>query len=323
MGLKFNFNIIAIIFLILIPIIIGIKKLIEYFITKNKRELVRNLLEKEPNKRILYSPSKVLKTMNSLMTPKYFSNIFYKQYIPVTRYNIDETLTIKKYLNLESSEMESNYFFNMVKNNMANNFYMKQKIPPKNYNNFIFPELNKLLNKELKQGYPKNILNIEIISVGDSIQLPTQFFKNDIFICALKGNLLIKHVEPSVTNQLEPMTCYPFCRRRIDEIETKVGNNELREGDFIYIPNGITFELYFKSNMSNQMIFIIEFDNFQKNDKLDNEIELIKLEQIQLRKIPKKIYPKNLYPEELELLWLQKILNSNNYDRNQLINNIL
>lgn len=75
--------------------------------------------------------------------------------------------------------------------------------------------------------------------------------------------------------------------------------------------------------MSNQMIFIIEFDNFQKNDKLDNEIELIKLEQIQLRKIPKKIYPKNLYPEELELLWLQKILNSNNYDRNQLINNIL
>jgi len=118
--MKINLNIIIIVFLCLIPISFGIKKLVEYVITLKKRDKVRKLLDKEVNKKIIYSPSQILKTLNQLMTPKYFSNIFYKQYLPISRYNMNETLSLKKYLKLESSPMESNYYFNLCKNNMAN-----------------------------------------------------------------------------------------------------------------------------------------------------------------------------------------------------------
>jgi len=202
--MKINLNIIIIVFLCLIPISFGIKKLVEYVITLKKRDKVRKLLDKEVNKKIIYSPSQILKTLNQLMTPKYFSNIFYKQYLPISRDNMNETLSLKKYLKLESSPMESNYYFNLCKNNMANFFFLKESIPKNYYNNFIFPELTKMLDKELKQGYPKNIINIEIISIGDSLLLPTTFFKNDIFIYALKGNAYIQHTPPSVASELDP-----------------------------------------------------------------------------------------------------------------------
>lgn len=310
-----------IILISLIPLSIGIKKLVEYIITIKKREKVRRLLDKEVNKKIIYSPSKILKTLNQIMTPKYFANVFYKQYLPVSRYNMNERLSLKKYLKLETSPMESNYYFNMCKNNLANNFFMKESIPKKYYNNFIFPELTKLLDKEIKQGYPKNIINIEIISIGDSLLLPTQFFKNDVFIYSLKGNAYIQHTPPSVASELDPYTCFPFFRKRIEDIETKIGMTELREGDFIYIPNGTVIEISFKNNFPNQILVIIEFDNFLKNDKMDNEIELIKLEQLQLRKIPRKVYPKNILPDELEILWIKKIINGNNWEKNQVFSN--
>jgi len=322
-NFQFNFNILVIILLLSFPFGLGIKKLIEHLQTAKKRERVRLLLSKEPNKKIIYSPSKSLVVMSTLMTPKYFANIFYKDYLQVTRYNTNEKLSIKKYLNMESSQMESNYFFNMHKNKMGGNFFMKNSIPPKFYNNFVFPELGRFLDKELKMGYPKNILNIFIIIVGDSLHLPTQFFKNDVFICSLFGSADITHIEPSVINELDPFLCFPFTRKRIEDIETKHGMNELREGDFIYIPNGTIFDFKVKTNQPTQIFFFIEFDNFQRDDKIDNEIDIIKLEQIQLRKIPRKLYPKNLNPDELELLWIKKIINGNIWEKNQVINNIL
>lgn len=318
-----NLNILVIIILISIPIFFGIKKLINYINTNKKREIVRDLLNQEPNKKIIYSPSKTLVVMNQLMTPKYFTNVFYKNYLHVVRYNMNETLSLKKYLKIDSSEMESNYFFNMHKNKMANNFFIREYLPPKYYNNFIFPELNRLLHKELKMGYPKNIINIQLIISGDSLNLPTIFLKNDVYICCLRGNIEIKHVEPSLINELDPFICFPFTRKRIDDVEIKYGLNEVREGDFIYVPNGMIFEISFKGNLPTQIIFMIEFDNFQKNDILDNEIDLIKLEQIQLRKIPKKIYPKNLQTDELELLYIKKIIDGNIWEKNQIINNPL
>jgi len=323
MKFVINFNIIVILFLVMIPISFTIKKLIEYFIGKKKREKVRYLLSQEPNKKIIYSPSRSLRLLNQLMTPKYFTNVFYKSYLPVVRYNMNEKLSVKKYLRMESNEMESNYYFNMCKNKMATNFFVRENIPIKYYNNFIFPEISKFLDKEMKKGYPKNILNIELIIVGDSIHLPTQYYKNDIFICTLQGVATVQHLVPSQLNELDPYICFPYTRKRIGDIETNWGTQELREGDFMYIPNGTIFEISFNTSFPNQIIFIIEFDNFQKNNKLDKEIDLIKLEQIQLRKIPRKVYPKDLEKDELEILWEKKIITGSIWEKNQIINNIL
>lgn len=321
--MNFNLNILIIIIIILIPLGLGIQKLTNFFITKKKREKVRLLLNQEPNKRIMYSPSRTLKAMNVLMSPKYFANVFYKKYVKVSRYNINEKISLKKYLNMETSDMESNYFFNMIKNKMANNFFVRERIPNKYWNNFIFPEIGNFLDKENIQGYPKNILNIEIIFVGDSIHLPTQYFKNDVFICSLKGVADIKHVAPSIINELDPYTCFTFTRKRIEDLETTIGQNELREGDYIYIPNGTGLDISFRNSFPSQIIFIIEFDNFQKSDKLDDEINIIKLEQIQLRKIPRKVYPKDLQPDELEILWNRKLITGTIWEKNQIIKNIL
>jgi len=316
-------NIIIIIILVCVPIGFAIKKIVEFFLTKRKREKVRILLSQEPNKKIAFNPSRSLRLLKQVMTPKYFANVFYKQKIPVVRYNMNEKLNVKKYLRLEGSQMESNYFFNMVKNNMSSNFYMRESVPKKYLNNFIIPEIARVLDKDMKQGYPKNILNIDLIIVGDSLLLPTQYYKNDIFICNINGVATVTHAEPSVINELDPYVCHPFARKKINDIETKFGMQELREGDYMYIPNGTLLEINFKVNFPNQIIFIIEFDNFQKNDKLDNEIDLIKLEQIQLRKIPRKVYPKDLQNDELELLWYNKIISGTNWEKNQIIKNIL
>jgi hypothetical protein len=279
-------------------------------------------LAQEPNKKIIYSPSKNLQKMSQLMTPKYFANIFYKQYLPIVRYNTNEILNVKKYMGIDSKPMESNYFFNLSKNRMAANFFIKEKIPNKNWNNFILPEIYKTLSKKLIQGCPDNILDVSLIIVGDPVVLPTQFFKNDIFICALKGTADIEHAEPTVINELDPYICFPFTRKRIGDIETKSGKNQLREGDFMYIPNGTVIDISFKNYEATQIIFIIEFDNFQKEGR-DPEIDIIKLEQIQLCKIPRKIYPKDLQPDELDILWQKKIINGNNWEKNALIKNPL
>lgn len=321
--MKINLNIIVIIILILIPIIFGIKKLISFLVNRKKREKVRNFLDKEPNKKIESAPSKNLKTMNNLMTTKYFANIFYKCYVPVSRYNLNENISIKKYLKIESSEMESNYFFNLSKNRMSNNLLLITEIPKKYWNNFIFPEIAKGLEPNNKQGYPKNVLNIQLIIVGDSLILPAQYFMDDVFLCVLSGSVDIKYIHPSKINELDPMICFPFVRKRLEDIEENIGQYTLREGDLLYLPNGTIFEIKFPISNPNQIIFIIEFDNFQKNGCVDKEMNLIKMEQLQMRKIPRKIYPKDLQQDELELLWINKIVNGNNWEKNQIINNIL
>ena len=90
----------------------------------------------------------------------------------------------------------------------------------------------------------------------------------------------------------------------------------------MYIPNGTVIDISFKNFEATQILFIIEFDNFQKEGR-DPEIDIIKLEQIQLRKIPRKIYPKDLQPDELDILWQKKIINWNNWEKNALIKNPL
>jgi hypothetical protein len=68
---------------------------------------------------------------------------------------------------------------------------------------------------------------------------------------------------------------------------------------------------------------IIEFDNFVKTGKIDREIDFIKMEQIQMRKIPRFVYPKDLEKDELELLWKQKVINGDMWEKNIRINNII
>jgi len=318
-----NFNIVVILILLLLPFYALIKKLVVFFINRNKREIVRQHIADESNKRSQYSPSHNLKMMSDLMTPKYFANIFYKQYLDVVRYNIGEQISIIKYENMESSPMESNYYFNLSKNRMANNLFMRNAIPKKFWNNFIFPEIAKFMHPDTKQGYPLNVINIEIIFVGDQIKLPPQYYKNDIYICCLKGIAEIKYVFPSITNDLDPLECFRFVRKDIDDIECDAGSNELREGDYLYLPNGTPFNLQFKTNYPTQTVFIIEFDNFLKNGKQDREIDFIKLEQLQMRKISRKVYPKNLEKDELEILWKKNLINGTIWEKNQVINNIL
>ena len=95
-----NINILIIILLILFPIYILLKKLIIYLINRRKRETVRRHLAQEGSKKTQYSPSHNLKIMSELMSPKYFSNIFYKEYLDVNRYNIGEEISIKDLANL-------------------------------------------------------------------------------------------------------------------------------------------------------------------------------------------------------------------------------
>jgi len=318
-----NINILIIILLLLFPIYILLKKLIIYLINRRKRETVRRHLAQEGSKKTQYSPSHNLKIMSDLMSPKYFSNIFYKEYLDVNRYNIGEEISIKKWLGMESSKMESNYYFNLVKNKMANNLFTKNTIPKKFWNNFILPDILPFLSSNSKQGFPENVVNVQIIFSGDAAKFPTQFFKNDIYICLLKGTLEIKYSQPSSIIDLDPYKCFPFTRKKVDDIETINGIQELREGDYIYIPNGMIFGMEFKGNYPIQTFFIIEFDNFLKNGKIDREVDFIKLEQLQMRKIPRKVYPKDLEKDELEILWEMNLVNGNIWDKNQLINNIL
>lgn len=318
-----NFNIILIILLLLFPFYLLIKKLTIFFINRNKRETVRLHLAQEGSKKAQYSPSHNLKIMGDLMTPKYFANIFYKEYLEAYRYNQGEQISLHKYLKIETAKMESNYYFNLQKNKMANNLFVHNKVPKKYWNNFILPEIVPYLSPKSKQGYPDNILNIEIIFVGDSVKLPPQFYKNDIYICLLKGTVEVKHVVPADINDLDPFQCFRYTRKNVDDIETNVLTNEMRDGDFLYIPNGTVFNLRFPGNYSSQSIFIIEFDNFLKNGKIDREIDFIKLEQLQMRKILRKVYPKNLEKDELEFLWKCNIINGSIWEKNQIINNIL
>jgi hypothetical protein len=47
------------------------------------------------------------------------------------------------------------------------------------------------------------------------------------------------------------------------------------------------------------------------------------MEQIQMRKIPRFVYPKDLEKDELELLWKQKVINGDTWEKNIRINNII
>jgi hypothetical protein len=120
------------------------------------------------------------------------------------------------------------------------------------------------------------------------------------------------------------MICYPYFRKEIEMVEGFI-TNEIREGDFVYLPNCYPIQIHFRNNYSKAMntMCIIEFDNFVKTGKVDREIDFIKLEQIQMRKIPRFIYPKDLEKDELELLWKQKVINGDTWEKNIRINNII
>jgi len=309
--MKIDINIIFIIIIIIITLGFSIHKLVTFIVNKKKKEQVRILLTYEPSKKVNYAPSRNLAIMKYLMTPKYLWKIFHKQYINVSRYNNNENISPKKFLSLESTKMESNYYFNLVKNNSADNLFILQNIPKKYYSTFILPEISKMFpNPE------KIIISIKLLVCSQSINFPTLFYKNDIFICSLSSIGEIFYAEPNITSELEPYVCYPFCRKSLED-KLKI---ELRNGDLIYIPNGTCFSLNLKYN-KNQILFIIEIDNFQKNGKNDKEINLIKLEQIQMRKIDRKVLHKNLNKDEQELLLLEKHVNEKSLEKS--INNPL
>jgi hypothetical protein len=321
---EMNFNIYVILGIILVPVCFLLKKLIEFLLTKKKRDQVRKLLEREPAKRIQTVPSGNLKVMGDLMSPKYFVNIFYKEYLNVVRYNLGETISLQKWLGFDDSKMESNYYFNLSKNKMASSMLMRNTVNKKRWNNFIIPEMYKTLINDPKEGYLKNILDVEFIFVGDSIKLPTWYSPNDTFIFMLKGSLDINYLPPAMISELDPYICFQTTRKRIDDIESdKIGRYTLREGDFAYIPNCYVYELNFEESFPTQIVCKIEIDNFQRTGKVDRETDLIKLEQMQMRKIPQKVYPKNLEKDELEILWKKNIINGTIWEKNQLIPNII
>lgn len=313
-----NINTIILIMVILVPLIIIIKKVAGHFINSNKRELVRKLLDEEPTKKIQIIPSKFIRQLSSIMTTKYFCRIFYKKYLDVIKYKNENSITVKKYIDKEeTSSMESNYFFNLCKNKMANNLFVKTNIDKKFWDNFIIPELTKISGLH-------QILNISIFFCGNSLLLPTTYFKNDCFILMIHGDAEIRHIPPSLTADLDAMICYPYFRKEIEMVEGFI-TNEIREGDFVYLPNCYPFQIHFRNNYSKAMntICIIEFDNFVKTGKIDREIDFIKMEQIQMRKIPRFVYPKDLEKDELELLWNHKVINGDTWEKNIRINNII
>ena len=310
-------NYIIIIILLFIPIYFLSKKLTIFLINRKKRDIVRQLLPNETSKTIIHFPSNNIKILSQLMTPKYFANVFYKEYVNVTKYNIKEPLSIMKYLGLESSQMEANYYFNLCKNNMASNLFMKNTIPKKYWNNFIIPEFTKFLNPKLTNGYPNNIRSIDIIICGLSLTLPSQYFLNDILISIIQGSSEISYINPKNTQEHDPMTCFPFIRKNIEPDSVLT----VREGDFLYLPNGYVCSIECKGVTN--VICLVEFDNFRRECRRDKEIDLIKMEQLQMRKIARRVYPKNLEKDELEILWKMKIINGNVWEKNQIINNIL
>jgi len=93
---------------------------------------------------------------------------------------------------------------------------------------------------------------------------------------------------------------------------------ELRESDFIYVPNGYIFEFECKDTMAMQCIIIIQFDTMPK---IDREILIMKMEQIQMRKIPTAFYPKKLEKDEIKILWELEVLTGKNWDKNNIMKN--
>jgi hypothetical protein len=122
-----------------------------------------------------------------------------------------------------------------------------------------------------------------------------------------------------MANEMDPYNCFPYFRKSVidmDEFKT----TEIRESDFIYMPNGYIFEIECKDNKQMQCIIIIQFDNMPK---IDNEILIMKMEQIQMRKIPQTFYPKNLQKNELKLLWYNGTINGQKWDKNNIIKNTI
>ena len=89
---------------------------------------------------------------------------------------------------------------------------MRNTVNKKRWNNFIIPEMYKTLINDPKEGYLKNILDVEFIFVGDSIKLPTWYSPNDTFIFMLKGSLDINYLPPAMISELDPYICFQTTR---------------------------------------------------------------------------------------------------------------
>lgn len=312
-----NPNIIIIILLLLIPLYYGIRRLIAFLQTRKKREIVRQLLNFEANKQLQNHISKNLRKISQIISPKYFANIFYKQTLHISKYK--KYISLKHIVGIKSQQMESNYFFNLAKKNMAQNLLMISNIPKKYFNNFILPEFLPfgLTYSQQNKKETTNIQNIKCIIFHNPCNFPSQFLFHDCIICSIKGNHLIHWLHPNMAGEMDPYTTFPYFRKSVGDMED-FKTTELRESDFIYVPNGYIFELECKETAAMQCIIMIQFDTMPK---IDNEILIMKMEQIQMRKIPTAFYPKKLEKDEIKLLWRNGTINGQKWEKNNIIKN--
>ena len=312
-----NPNIIIIILLLLIPLYYIIRRIIQFIQTRKKRDIVRTLLNFEANKQLQNHISKNLRKISQIISPKYFTNIFYKQTLHISKYK--KYISIKHIYQTKSQQMESNYFFNLVKNNMAQNLLMISYIPKKYFNNYMLPDFHQF-GLQYSQNNGKETSNIQSIQCRifhNRCNFPSQFLFHDSIICAIKGNHNIHWINPNNANEMDPYTCFPYFRKSVMDMED-FKTIELRESDFIFVPNGYIFEIECKDTIQMQCIIIIQFDNMPK---IDREILIMKMEQIQMRKIPLAFYPKKLEKDEIKILWDLGVLTGKNWDKNNIMKN--
>ena len=294
-----NVNIIIIALILIIPFYYLIKKIVQSVKARRNREKVSILLEDEVEKKVETGICRYLKNFSDIITPKYLANIFYKQYPLISKYSRFIPITSMVYIN--SDEMEANYYFNMLKNNIAKNLLFMHKVPEKYYGNFIFPGF---------QDYITNIQSIQLNIFGNAIKFPATFHFNDCIIYPLKGTIFVHTTFPNMAKEMDPYECFPFFRKNILDEKT----HEIREGDYIYIPNGFIFEIEVKIGGNFQGFAVIQFSK-------TNELKIMKIEQMQMRKIDKLIYPKKLDKIEFALLWKLGKVNGDTWEKNKVIKN--
>ena len=316
-------TILIIIILVSIPTVIFTKKIVAHILTNKKRSKVSSFIGMETTKKIQTAISSDLKKIGQLVVPKYWANIFYKQGLSVSKYRMGRQISISKYLQVRASDMDANYYFNLVKNRMANNLFMSARISKKYWNNYIIPQFNTIgvyFNQESRKQ-KTNIHSINVYMWGDSCTFPSVWHFFDVIGCCIKGDINLYYLTPDNAPDMDVMETFTTCRKNVKEM-SDAKHIELREGDFIYLPVGYVYQIESRENLPHQCWLEMQFET-TFGDRYDKEILMLRMEQLQMRKLKRIIYPKQLAKDEVKLWWKKGWITGDIWERNRVLKNFI